>query len=298
MTRHPAKPTPKSISLEKRQRLRAIFNAVNPSAILVVVLLNILLNIVASLMQEWIPKTILLAGAVAGVLHLFLLIARARRTATEEVAAEAQEVHIPKCRAIILFLSYRRGKTPVRDWLVDPRFRGGILNPEIPKIMDPGTHESWRMPVEGIAVHYPQIDRVIVFTSSDYLKDPVKREIDEGSHRQYPDFRQLLYRLFEGTGRSLTITDVHEFLDAREDLNHGLDFEDARGLVETLVEVYRRLHQVGYRNNEIMVDVTGGPKVTTVAGAAVVLGKDQVFQYISTRDHTPHAYDVRYPGDL
>jgi len=283
-------------SLDERRRLRAVFDAVHPDAILTVVALNILLNTIAALLHDWIPKIALLLSAVAGVAYLVALIWRARRAATEEVTVSALEVHVPKCRAVILFLSYRRGKTPVSDWLADSRFRGGILNPEIPKIMDPGTHESWRMPVEGMAVHYPKIEQVVVITSSDYVKDPVKKEIDEGSCHQYADFKLLVEKLFEDSGREVTVTDLYKFLDDRAEFKEGVDFEDARILVDALVAVYRKLHEKGYQNKEIMVDVTGGPKVTTVAGAAIVLGKDQVFQYISTRDHTPRAYDVTYIG--
>jgi hypothetical protein len=285
-------------SLDERRRLRAVFNAVNPAAILVVVGLNILLNTIAALLHDWIPKVPLLVAAVLGVAYLVVLIQRARRAATEEVTVSATEVHVPKCRALILFLSYRRGKTPVTDWLADPRFRGGILNSEIPKIMDldPRTRESWRMPVEGMAIHYPNIERVIVFTSSDYVTDPVKKAIDEGSYRQYPEFKLLVEKLFEGTGREVKVADLCKLLEGRKEFENGVDFEDARTLVDALVAVYRKLHEEKYQNKEIMVDVTGGPKVTTVAGAAVVLGKDQVFQYISTRDHTPRAFDVTYIG--
>ena len=283
-------------SLDERRRLRAVFDAVHPDAILMVVLLNVVLNTIAALLHDWIPKVALLVSAVFGVAYMWILIRRARRAATEDVTVSAQEVHVPKCRAVILFLSYRRGKTPVTDWLEDSRFRGGIVNPEISKIMDPGTHESWRMPVEGMAIHYPNIERVIVFTSSDYVKDPVKKEIDEGSYRQYPQFKQLVEKLFEGTGREVKVTDLCRFFKGRKEFENGVDFEDARILVGALVAVYRKLHEEKYQNKEIMVDVTGGPKVTTVAGAAIVLGKDQVFQYISTRDHTPRAFDVTYTG--
>jgi len=283
-------------TLDERRRLRAVFNAVNPATILVVVGLNILLNTIASLLHDWIPKVALLVAAVLGVAYLVVLIYRAGRAATEEVTVSASEVHVPKCRALILFLSYRRGKTPVGEWLADQRFCGGILNPEVPEIMDPGTHESWRMPVEGMRIHYPKIERVIVFASSDYVKDPVKKEIDEGSYRQYPQFKQLVEKLFEGTGRDVAVTDLCSFLKGRKEFENGLDFEDAPVLVDALVAVYRELHEEKYQNKEIMVDVTGGPKVTTVAGAAIVLGKDQVFQYISTRDHTPRAFDVTYVG--
>ena len=120
------------LSLDKRRRLRAVFNAVNPGTILAVLGLNILLNTIASLLHDWIPKLVLLAAAVPCVVYLVVWILRAGRAATEEVTVSAQEVHVPKCRALILFLSYRRGKTPVEDWLADPRFCGGILNTDVP----------------------------------------------------------------------------------------------------------------------------------------------------------------------
>jgi len=288
----------KGPSLGERHRLRAVFDAMNPDAILAVVLLNVVLNTIAALLHDWIPKVALLVAALLAVAYLWILIRRAQRAATEEVTVSAQEVHVPHCRAVILFLSYRRGKTPVADWLADARFRGGISNPEIPRIMDPDpkAHESWRMPVESVAIHYSKIERLIVITSSDYVTDTVKKSIDEGSYRQYEEFKLLLEELFEGTGREVKVTDLFKFLKGRKEFEKGVDFENAHALVGALVAVYRELHKEKYQNKEIMVDVTGGPKVTTVAGAAIVLGKDQVFQYVSTRDHTPRAFDVTYMG--
>jgi hypothetical protein len=279
--------------LSERRRLRALLEEVHPNAILTFVVLNVLFNTIAALLHDWIPKAVLLVAAVAVVCYLTFLVRRARAAATEPVYVQAKEIHVPRCRVVILFLSYRTGKTPVTAWLDNPRFRRGLLNPEVPKTMD---RENWRMPVEGLAVHYPEVERVIVFTSSDYLKDPLTGAVDEGSYRQFADFKRLIDLLCERPGRKVEVTDLQAFFQD-EKFKQGIDFENVRALVDTLVAVYRRLHALGYADWDIMVDVTGGPKITTVAGAAIVLGEDQVFQYISPRDHTPRAYDVTYIGE-
>jgi len=282
--------------LSKRRLLQAIFNAAHPAAIMVVVFLNVALNILASLLHDWFIDGVLLGLAILTLMVIAAVVWQAWRVAKEDVIVRAKEVHIPKCRAVIMFLSYRRSKTPVSAWLEDPRFRGGLLNPAIPEIMDPpGARENWRMPVEGLKIHYPLLDRVIVLTSRDF-EDPSTRTADPGSRNQFTEFKQLIDLLCEGLVRKVKVDDLHGFLGG-EEFEKGIDFEDASALVNALMAVYRQLREMKYNNDEIMVDVTGGQKVPTVAGAAVVLGKDQVFQYISTRDYTPRGYDVTYLGE-
>jgi hypothetical protein len=281
--------------LAKRRWLQAIFNAAHPAAIIVVIFLNVALNTLAALLHDWISKGVLLGLAILALLVIAAVVWRAWRVAKQEVVVRAREVHVPKCRAVIMFLSFRRSKTPVSAWLEDPRFRGGLLDPAIPEIMDPpGARENWRMPVEGLKIHYPLLERVIVLTSRDFINRRTE-EKDEGSYSQFEDFKKLIELLCQGL-RRVEVEDLHGFLGG-DKFEEGIDFENAGDLVSALVDVYARLHELKYKNDQIMVDVTGGQKVPTVAGAAVVLGKDQVFQYISTRDYTPRGYDVEYLGE-
>lgn len=50
----------------------------------------------------------------------------------------------------------------------------------------------------------------------------------------------------------------------------------------------------GIKEDEILIDITGGQKVTTISGAIVALGAGRCFQYISTTDYSIKTYDIDY----
>jgi hypothetical protein len=69
--------------------------------------------------------------------------------------------------------------------------------------------------------------------------------------------------------------------------------------------VFRRTHDIaelldliedsrGLRASDILIDVTGGQKPTSIAGAAVALAEGRCIQYVSTRDYRVRVYDVTY----
>jgi hypothetical protein len=81
-----------------------------------------------------------------------------------------------------------------------------------------------------------------------------------------------------------------------KDRLRGVDFEAAQDMVDALDTIYKSLN-ADYKDNEIMVDVTGGQKPPAVVGAAVALEDYRLFQYVSTRDYKIRSYDITYrPG--
>ena len=77
--------------------------------------------------------------------------------------------------------------------------------------------------------------------------------------------------------------------------DNGLDFEDVRELVEALDKIYQGLkEECGYKAQDILIDITGGQKVSTIAGAIVSLSEGRSFQYVSTKNYSISTYDVTY----
>lgn len=76
----------------------------------------------------------------------------------------------------------------------------------------------------------------------------------------------------------------------------GVNFEDAPILVEAIDGAYHELSQI-YAAKRILIDVTGGHKITTVAGAAVSLAEGRLFQYVSTLDKQVAIFNVTYRLD-
>lgn len=50
----------------------------------------------------------------------------------------------------------------------------------------------------------------------------------------------------------------------------------------------------GHGSRDILIDITSGKKVSTVAGAAVALAEDRQFQYVDTTDFRVRTYDITY----
>lgn len=64
----------------------------------------------------------------------------------------------------------------------------------------------------------------------------------------------------------------------------AVPFEDFNRLKHALEDVINGLLRSGFGSEDIVVDVTGGQKTTSIAGAAVTLGSRVTFQYVQ-----PHA---------
>jgi hypothetical protein len=73
-------------------------------------------------------------------------------------------------------------------------------------------------------------------------------------------------------------------------LNTPVDFEDFDELVNALEEAIRFLKEHGAQEKDIIIDVTGGQKTASIAGAVVTLTRETTFQYVRTN---PKYNDVR-----
>jgi len=69
----------------------------------------------------------------------------------------------------------------------------------------------------------------------------------------------------------------------------AIDFEDLEALYASFNDVIQEVtHKHGYAQSDIMIDVTGGQKTTSIAAALVTLHRPPIeFQYVSTRGCCP-----------
>ena len=74
----------------------------------------------------------------------------------------------------------------------------------------------------------------------------------------------------------------------------AVDFEDLEKLIEIISKAIRELKEkYGLEDRDIIVDVTGGQKTTSIAGAVVTFNSNITFQYVQTgKKHDVLAYDV------
>ncbi len=180
-------------------------------------------------------------------------------------------------RALILFLS-SRGKDPVR-------VEGDIR--------EAGTRagfgrSSWRMPAEAIAYHHGHgwLRHVVVIPSCDTEKRP-------GTWREVDEFRATITPLLWDRAPAPEIVTLAELTGAPGDAE-GVHFELAGPLVDALHRCYGALAARNVRGRDVVVDITGGQKPATVAGAVIALNEGRRFQYVSMHDYRVRGYDLTY----
>lgn len=78
----------------------------------------------------------------------------------------------------------------------------------------------------------------------------------------------------------------------------GIDFNDVERLTHATDDAHYLLEKAGLRQRDILIDVTGGQKTNSIAGAAVALAEGRTIQYVAyEREQQSYqiiAYDVTY----
>jgi len=173
-------------------------------------------------------------------------------------------------KALVLFLS------PPTDLGAIARIAGDL---RVEKTAKDFETDRWHMPMSAIAHHLKILERVVVIASPDAPGKP-------GTRNHFDAFRDTVKRLTP-SDPNLVVTTYGD----------GVDFEDAAALIAALETVFRELHAEGYRDEDIVVDVTGGQKVPTVAGAVFTMTPERRFHYVSTHDYRVLSFDLGYRED-
>ena len=156
------------------------------------------------------------------------------------------------------------------------------VDEELGLVTDPTVRQkfkgSWRMPLEAIGYHLSRVDglalkHVMVITS--------KKTVDD-----YARFEMLVKKLTLGV--ALDVQHVATLKDGA--FRDGVDFLSPRALEDTIEYVYEfyRKKEIGER--EVVVDITGGYKTTSIAGAIVALKENRRIQYVESAA----SYEVRF----
>lgn len=132
------------------------------------------------------------------------------------------------------------------------------------------------MLIQAIAYHLGRLEIIYVITSKNTNADR-----EDGTCNQFDSFKSTVERLLIDA-----IIPIAPQIQA--------DFENPGEILGSLERVYARLREEGYRESDVTIDVTGGQKTTTVAGAAAALSPDRRFQYVSTRDYRVRSFDLTY----
>ena len=244
------------------------------------VAVNLFSSFTDEILKQWAPFARALPLLIAGAMFWLF----ARRARDRVMLSVVQTTDVQKCEVLVLLLSPPgKDEQEFHSWLADGSIRGRISDVEVRKRFT----ASWRKPMEAVAAHLPRLKRVIVLGSSD------SRGAENGTYHKFPLFREVLKHLLPRP-EHVEISDLSSPAFG-ERWATGVNFEDLQALVAALQDVLKHLENV--KPYEVMIDITGGQKVPTVAGAAVSLGEGRRFQYVSTLDQLVTVYDLTYESE-
>jgi len=139
--------------------------------------------------------------------------------------------------------------------------------------------KNWRMPYEAIKHHSKKLDYVYVVTS----------ESDTGSAVQFSHFREFINKSDFG-GNTFKVKHL---------TSNGINFENIDACFNAIEKCYEKaVNSDKLSEDDVIVDITGGQKTTSIAGALSTLYKDRKCQYVSTDgSYKISSYDVKYFGE-
>lgn len=112
--------------------------------------------------------------------------------------------------------------------------------------------------------------------------------------RKYPQFANVRYFVLvrhRETGRLLSAAE----LDPASGDYQGWDFERFDQLSEALWDLLDEFGKLGFQEADVMIDFTGGKKVTSVAAALITYNRQVKAQYVDTETCQVLSYDIVIP---
>ncbi len=192
-----------------------------------------------------------------------------------------------RCRVLVVFLSNLWSDTFAQQAAeFDSILKSG--NAKDPKVREAlGRKNSWRMPLEAMVYHLPVLEKLIVITSKESSSQL-------GSFKAAMQSAADTILTAEGVNREFDIVSIENL---GEEFKIGINFESARQLEQALSRVYHHLSHQGCSESEVLVDITGGQKLTAAIGGAVTLSEYRRFQYVSTNNYDVMTYNVTHHLD-
>lgn len=130
---------------------------------------------------------------------------------------------------------------------------------------------SWEMILKAVEHHKMALKKIYMITSKDTTKD-------------FPLFKEVFNKFYPSIY-------IEEFTSG------GVDFHTIDIIFDTVERIYYTLEKMGYKQKEVLVDITGGMVTTSVGGAIATLAEGRKFQYVSTVTKEVLSYDVIYSED-
>ncbi len=162
--------------------------------------------------------------------------------------------------------------------VIEKNIKGESLEDDI-KAVD-GIKWNWQQLLRGLLPHIKSLEIAYLIGSKDTCDDSGKL-IKKGSHNDINNAHLIISKYFP---------EIREI----KMLEKQIDFEDFDELIKYINKSIIYIKNTGIDEKDIIIDVTGGMKTTSIAGAVVTMNKKVKFQYVQT--FVPFktiAYDVK-----
>lgn len=236
-------------------------------------------EIAGSLVAGRLPENPKVVIAGLSIFLLVVILWLARHATIERPYRVRLTTDPPPVRALILFLSRNPNEGPAT-----------YLNmPSVP-LGDPAWREfmgkkSWRMPIEAIAYHAFRLEKVVILTSSENAATPGQG----GSNEVFDQFVRIL--------RGLQLDPRLEILSSADfGLEATVNFFDCEAVYDMTDKIFKELEKQ-YPENDILIDITSGTKVSTFAAQAVAFAGSRRCMYVNTNNYQVSSFDPTYSPD-
>lgn len=252
----------------------------------------------------------------------FVVVLFKRRRDLGAVVTFPKQKSSPRRRHLVLFLSNliteRDGemlldkdkKSPAFDegrpsWFVADRNRrrlnglGVNIQADLKALLDLKDRDAsqrwiWEMPLRAIQHHCPVVDEVTIVCSPQSLVQV--RWFLTIAHEYFPELKLFVWAISDAAERRERIA----MADVLDDVSRWIvpDFEDLDDLTGSIRDLLDRLASANVRDEDIVIDFTGGQKTTSVVAAGITFNRRINAQYVRTEGRFLHPGDDVISFDL
>ena len=192
---------------------------------------------------------------------------------------------------LVIFLSSLSKNLETTEGIPEGLTITGDMVKDIDALVKLKTHQSnwsWEMPLRAI-MHHTEPTRIGPLRTVTIICS--KESIHQASFfykicRQYDRLEGVVFQILCKKNQKLQLEPLRG-IDTTS--AQGFDFESFDELSEGMGFLLRKFRRRGIRGSEIMIDITGGQKPTSVIGAAMTFNQEINAQYIQTN----HPWNVK-----
>lgn len=198
---------------------------------------------------------------------------RTRRLSKEETE---------KRKHLVLFLSnlppeqVENSGVPIELKLIQD-INKDIAEIELLKQKKPPIKWQWEMPLRAIRHHLETLETVTIVCSRESL---LQVSLFLKICKNYTQLQKVIFYVLAQKSRRTELNCV----SLPSDINslQGYDFEDFNEIVDAMDSLRREFDNKGYFEKDVMIDITGGQKPTSIVGAAMTFNLKIKAQYVQT----------------